>query len=218
MPLPLAPWIILRIEVFLWIRLGSLLWGADSLPVWASEMAWRNTSFHSLSSSSWTSSKINSGLVLKSLKSRIARHFTHRLASQTSDSFTVGWQEVNIQLFLGLNDTKPVEIADYLLLFHSNCGKSFGRSSENFSVVKMERESHNLNKGNPRGLQEVKIWWEILLHCGRAYKQPGFSGLTDKTSCFGWPLNSFVQFNRHWNVLVSDHMIMNFVLCLSSHD
>lgn len=119
------------------------------------------------------------------MKSRVARRFTHRLTPQTSDSFTVGWQEVNIQLFLGLNDTEPVEIADYLVLSHSNCGKSFGRSSEKSSVVKMERESHNLNKGNPRELQEVKIRCEFLLHCGRASKQPGFLGLTDKTSRFG---------------------------------
>lgn len=69
---------------------------------------------------------------------------------------TVRWQKVNIQLFLGLNYTEPLEIADYLLLSHSNCGKSFGRSSEKSSVVRMESKSHNLNKGNPRGLQEVK--------------------------------------------------------------
>ena len=53
-------------------------------------------------------------------------------------------------------DTEPLEIADYLLLSHGNCGKSFGKSSEKSSVVRMERASHNLNKGNPRGLQEVK--------------------------------------------------------------
>lgn len=83
---------------------------------------------------------------------------------------TVGWQKVNIQLFLGLNNTEPLEIADYLLLSHGNCGKSFGRSSEKSRVVRRERESHNLNRGNSRGLQEVKRWWEFLLPWGRAYK------------------------------------------------
>ena len=78
----------------------------------------------------------------------------------------VRWQKVNIQLFLGLNNAEPLEIADYLLLYHGNCGKSFGRSSEKSTVVGMESKSHNLNKGNPRGLQEVKKGWESILLCG----------------------------------------------------
>ena len=78
----------------------------------------------------------------------------------------VRWQKVNIQLFLGLNNAEPLEIADYLLLSHGNCGKSFGRSSEKSTVVGMESKSHNLNKGNPRGLQEVKKGWESILLCG----------------------------------------------------
>lgn len=107
---------------------------------------------------------------------------------------TVGWQKANIQPFLGLKDNEPLEIADCLLLPHGNSGKSFGSSSEKSGEVRMERESHNLSKGNPRGLQEVKKWWECPLFA--AGLQIALLVLADETSCFGQSLSSLVQLNR----------------------